>query len=224
MQHPVLWDVSKRRKRKCSSNYRKSYGISKENPLLTKVRWILNTHTKNRLFNIQNGQKDEQRALRLPAGSRSALTDNHTWALEHDKRTRVYRYARIHFRETQTEFVNVRLKLICRINGNGVQRDPLSSYHNAMCPCGCRMLNSVVSVCVRMVRQILLDFHKLLFLSNASFAAPENVERMFHIRREDERETGKFSSSLMSNSEKPICAFFARTSASIRDGWELRGK
>lgn len=84
------------------------------------------------------------------------------------------------------------------------------------------MLDSDVSVC--MARQILLDFHKLSFLSNASFAAPENVERMFHIRREDERETGKFSSSLMSNSKNPICVIFARTSAWIRECWELRGK
>lgn len=59
-------------------------------------------------------------------------------------------------------------------NGSGVQKDSLSRYHDATFPCG-----SWNAACVR---HTLFDFHKLLLLSNATFADPENVERILHIR------------------------------------------
>lgn len=135
--------------------------------------------TKTRLFNIQNGDRvcsDVHCVCQLaPSGRAHTHTPTQT-NIEHDERTRVYRYAKIHFRETQTEFINVRLKMISgrKKNGSGVQKDSLSRYHDATFPCG-----SWNAACVR---HTLFDFHKLLLLSNATFADPENVERILHIR------------------------------------------
>lgn len=137
--------------------------------------------TKTRLFNIQNGDRvynynEHCVVCQMPPSGRA---DNHT--LEHDKRTRVYRYAIIHFRETQTEFINVRLKLIStrereKKMATGVQKDPLSVLSQCHVP--------MWMLCVR---HILFDFHKFIFLSNAIFADPEKVKRIFHIRWMDEK-------------------------------------
>lgn len=94
----------------------------------------------NRLFNIQNDERTYNVHCVIASWLQTACsTDNHTWTLNmiNVHVLNAHRYARIHFRETQTEFINVRLKLISGKKRKKkwqrrAKRTHLSQYHVPM--------------------------------------------------------------------------------------------